>query len=273
MAVSEPVRPGVEHLLEHVSILHIMGRLSPQYFPGAPSLTGGWVWFLSRVRIFISVNKICTIYTWIYIYIYTYIHMPLSFLGYSTKYVTYVHDLRHCRLCTAVRVLTYLAFAIAAVYTLERPYAWPPPSANRLYFLFRASGRPELRTECVGHRITLRLADGQPVRHIVELCWMPRISGASYIHLSETLARSLLRANQCWWAELTLRSAWFLIYALAAYQSGQKLHSIETGTSGVCLFVHVFVTNQQINQPSNVTTYTLISEIRGSNTQIIKNTE
>jgi hypothetical protein len=102
---------------------------------------------------------------------------------------------------------------------------------------------------------------------------MPRISGASYIHLPETLARSLLRANDCWWAESTLRSAWSLKYALAAYQLDQMLHSIETVKLGVCLFVRVFVTNQLINQLYNVTTYTLISEIGGSNMQIIKGKE
>jgi len=42
---------------------------------------------------------------------------------------------------------------------------------------------------------------------------------------------------------------------------------------GVRLFVRVFVTNQLINQASNAVTYTLISEIRGSNTRIIKNIE
>jgi len=99
---------------------------------------------------------------------------------------------------------------------------------------------------------------------------MPRMSGASYIHLPETLARSLLRANECWWAESTVRSAWSLIYALTAYQSGLKLHSIEKVTLGVCLFVRVFVTNQPISQPSNVTTYTLLSEIRGSKIRIIR---
>ena len=70
LAVSELVRPGVEHLLGLMSILRSMGRLSPQYFPGAPSLTGGWVWSLSWVRVFIPVNKMCTTYTWLYIYIY-----------------------------------------------------------------------------------------------------------------------------------------------------------------------------------------------------------
>ena len=98
---------------------------------------------------------------------------------------------------------------------------------------------------------------------------MPRLSGASYIHLPETLARSLLRANECWWAESTFRSAW----SNRAYQSGLKFHSIETVMLGVCLFVRVFVTNQLINQASNAVTYTLISEIRGSNTRIIKNIE
>ena len=76
-------------------------------------------------------------HTYIKKYIHTYIYMPLSFLWYCTTYVTYVQ--RHCRLFTAVHVSTYLAFAITAFYTFERPYVWPPPSVSRLYFLFRAS--------------------------------------------------------------------------------------------------------------------------------------
>jgi hypothetical protein len=61
-------------------------------------------------------------------------------------YIQYIQGLCQSRLSTADHALSLLAHATTAVWSLERPYASPPPNLSLLYFLCRASPYPVLRT-------------------------------------------------------------------------------------------------------------------------------
>jgi hypothetical protein len=62
------------------------------------------------------------------------------------KYIKHTQGLCHFRLRTADHALSLVAPVTTAVQSLERSYAWPPPSLSHLYFLCRGSSCPMLRT-------------------------------------------------------------------------------------------------------------------------------
>jgi hypothetical protein len=68
----------------------------------------------------ISLLSICTIY----------IFQVIKYM-----YIQHIRGLCQSRLSTADHALLLVAPAITSVYSLERSYAWPPPSLSLLYFL------------------------------------------------------------------------------------------------------------------------------------------
>jgi hypothetical protein len=61
-------------------------------------------------------------------------------------HIQHMQGLCQFGLSTADHALSLVAPATTAVYSLERSYAWPPPSLSLLYFLPRGSPCPMLRT-------------------------------------------------------------------------------------------------------------------------------
>jgi hypothetical protein len=68
-------------------------------------------------------------------------------------YIQYIQGLCQSRLSTVNHALLLISPATMAVYSLERSYAWPPPSLSLLYFLCRGSPCPMLRTFLFSCRI------------------------------------------------------------------------------------------------------------------------
>jgi hypothetical protein len=105
-------------------------------------------------------------------------------------YIQHIQGVSQFRLSTAENALLLVAPATTAVWSLERSYAWPPPSLSLLYFLCRGSPFP--------------------VKSKSKLCYDRRSVGRSVLvsstHLGPT-TRFLLLSDSCGCVDVG-RSLW-----------------------------------------------------------------